>query len=198
MTSTIQKQKIIVKNGKFFREKLKNAESGKEFVIQLRDIVKNERGTYLSLSNIVRTNISTKGKTEYLKNGDVLITIKGVKKYAFMLDKIPRRIVASQHFLILRSPGKQIVLPEFIEHIVNSPVGQRFLLRKSNGSGYLSTLKKKILEELPFPAISIEDQRKIVALIKEVRAEKNLLLDLIENREQQLKAHITKILNQGR
>lgn len=198
MKSTIKQQKIFVKNGKFFGEKIEKRSNGEEYVIQLRDIVQNDRGAYLNLSKLVRTNISTKGKVEYLKSGDVLVTIKGVNKLAFMLDKIPRKTVASQHFLILRSPSKHKVLPEYIEYIINLPYSQRWLLRKCKGSGYTSTLNKTILEELIIEVVSIEEQRKIVALIKEIRAEKNLLLDLMENRERQLNAYTTKVFKQGR
>ncbi|GAA5130741.1 restriction endonuclease subunit S [Thalassotalea piscium] len=194
MYNTVKTLKIIAQNGKFFRGKIKEDKNGENFVIQLRDIVKNERGDYLDLKNLLRTNISTKGHIEYLKAGDVLITVKGAKKYAFHLEKVPSKTVVSQHFLILRSPDPKIILPEFIEYAVNSSRCQNWFARKCPGS-YQSTLSRETLERLPLPVLPPEEQQKIVNLIRETRAEKKLLLDLIDNREQQLKALANKLIN---
>lgn len=194
MYQTVKTLKIAAKNGKFFRGKIKEDKNGENFVIQLRDIVKNERGDYLDLKNIIRTNVSKKGNVEYLKAGDVLITVKGAKKYAFHLEKVPPKTVISQHFHLLRSPDPTVILPEFIEFSVNSTKCQNWFARKCPGS-YESTLSRETLERLPLPALRIGEQQKIVNLIRETRAEKKLLLDLIENREHQLKAFANKLIN---
>jgi restriction endonuclease S subunit len=124
----------------------------------------------------------------------VLITVKGAKKYAFHLDKVPSKTVSSQHFLILRSEDPQIILPEFIEFAFNSSRCQNWIARKCPGS-YQSTISKDTLEIMPFPVLPIEEQQKIVNLVRETRMEKSLLLDLIENRELQLKAFANKLIN---
>lgn len=196
MKRTLAELDIEAKNGKFFRKKIRRASNGEHFVIQLRDIEKDKRGSWLNLSKVVKTNIKTKGQLDYLQKGDVLIAIKGIKKHGFLLDKVPIHTVASQHFLILRSPDTKKILPEFIEYIVNSPESQRWFSRKCSGS-YQSTLSRETLEKMPFPNVAFEEQQKIVALIREARAEKNLLLDLIENREKQVKAYATKIIKAG-
>jgi len=197
MISTIENVDISIKNGKFFREKIKNTSSGDHFVIQLRDIVHSERGFYLDFSNVVKRNLPEQDEREYLKTGDVLVTIKGVTKHAFLVNKVPTKTVPSQHFIRLRSPDFQKIIPEYIEYLVNLPYSQRWFSRKSKG-GYKGTINSKILGALPFPVISTEEQKKIVALSQEVQKEKNLLLDLIENRELQLQAYTSKILKLGK
>jgi restriction endonuclease S subunit len=203
MNSTIKKLKIITENGKFFREGVKKlvevakkAKKKEHFIIQLRDIVKNERGSYLDLSKIARVNVVSSTPIDFLKRADILIAIKGVEKKAFLLKEVPYKALATNHFLILRSPNKQEIMPEFIEYILNSKKTQKWLYIKSGGSNN-NTLNKQILSELPFPDISIEDQRKIITLNDESKEEKKLLLDLIENREQQVQAFATKIIKAG-
>jgi len=203
MKSTVKNIQIITRNGKFFREGVKKlvelakkAKNREHFIIQLRDIVKNERGSYLDLSKIARVNVVNSKSTDFLKRGDVLIALKGVEKKAFLLKEVPYKAIATNHFLILRSPNSQKIMPEFIEYILNSKKSQEWLYVNAGGS-YSSTLNLKTLSNLPFPDISIEDQRKIIALNDESKEEKKLLLDLIENREQQVQAFATKIIKAG-
>lgn len=203
MKSTIINSQIITLNGKFFREGVKKlvevakkAKKREHFIIQLRDIVKNERGSYLDLSKIARVNVVNSKPTDFLKKDDVLIALKGVEKKAFLLKEVPYKAIATNHFLILRSPNEQEIMPEFIEYILNSKESQEWLYVKSGGS-YNSTLNKQVLSNLPFPDISIEDQRKIILLNHESQEEKKLLLDLIDNRQQQVQAYATKIIRAG-
>jgi restriction endonuclease S subunit len=203
MKSTVKNIQIITLNGKFFREGVKKlvevakkAKKREHFIIQLRDIVKNERGSYLDLSKIARVNVVNSKPTDFLKKDDVLIALKGVEKKAFLLKEVPYKAIATNHFLILRSPNSQKIMPEFIEYILNSKESQKWLYVNAGGS-YSSTLNKKTLSKLPFPDISIENQRKIIALNDESKEEKKLLLDLIENREQQIQAFATKIIKAG-
>ncbi|GAA5135328.1 MULTISPECIES: hypothetical protein [Colwelliaceae] len=203
MKSTVKNIQIITLNGKFFREGVKKlvevakkAKKREHFIIQLRDIVKNERGSYLDLSKIARVNVVNSKPTDFLKKDDVLIALKGVEKKAFLLKEVPYKAIATNHFLILRSPNSQKIMPEFIEYILNSKESQKWLYVNAGGS-YSSTLNKKTLSNLPFPDLSIEDQRKIIALNDESKEEKKLLLDLIENREQQVQAFATKIIKAG-
>jgi restriction endonuclease S subunit len=203
MKSTVKNNQIITLNGKFFREGVKKlveiakkAKKREHFIIQLRDIVKNERGSYLDLSKIARVNVVNSKPTDFLKKDDVLIALKGVEKKAFLLKEVPYKAIATNHFLILRSPNEQEIMPEFIEYILNSKESQEWLYVKSGGS-YNSTLNKQVLSNLPFPDISIEDQRKIILLNHESQEEKKLLLDLIDNRQQQVQAYATKIIRAG-
>jgi restriction endonuclease S subunit len=203
MKSTVKNNQIITLNGKFFREGVKKlveiakkAKKREHFIIQLRDIVKNERGSYLDLSKIARVNVVNSKPTDFLKKDDVLIALKGVEKKAFLLKEVPYKAIATNHFLILRSPNEQEIMPEFIEYILNSKESQEWLYVKSGGS-YNSTLNKQVLSNLPFPDISIEDQRKIILLNRESQEEKKLLLDLIDNRQQQVQAYATKIIRAG-
>ena len=203
MKSTVKNIQIITLNGKFFREGVKKlvevakkAKKREHFIIQLRDIVKNERGSYLDLSKIARVNVVNSKPTDFLKKDDVLIALKGVEKKAFLLKEVPYKAIATNHFLILRSPNSQKIMPEFIEYILNSKESQKWLYVNAGGS-YSSTLNKKTLSNLPFPDLSIEDQHKIIALNEEDTEDTKLLRDLIENREQQVQAFATKIIKAG-
>lgn len=188
---------IIVKNGKFFRGGVKKARDGASFVIQLRDIVQNSRSSYLDFSKMARIEVSSRSSSHFLQKGDVLVTVKGAHKKAFHLTEVPSKTVATHHFLILRSPNKQEIMPEFIEYIVNSKESQGYFYRKCGGS-YEGLLTKDILSELSFPLVSIENQEKIVMMIKEAQTEKKLLLDLIENRQHQVQAYGLKLIKAGK
>jgi restriction endonuclease S subunit len=197
MKRTVENSKINVKNGKFFRGGVKKVKEGASFVIQLRDIVQNSRSSYLNFSKMLRIDVSSKASSHFLQKGDVLVMVKGAHKKAFHLNEVPSKTLATQHFLILRSPNEQEIMPEFIEHIVNSKESQGYFYRKCGGS-YESLLNKKTLSELPFPLVSIENQKKILMMIKEAQIEKKLLLDLIENRQHQVQAYALKIIKAGK
>lgn len=197
MKNNIENFKIFIGKGKYFRQRVKKEAFGEKFVIQLRDIIHTSYGNYLEMSRVIRTNDSSIKETDYLKSGDVLITVKGVNKHATVLTDVPTKTVVSQHFLILRSPDKTKILPEFIEFIINSESSQRWFDRKCGGT-YQSTLSRDILKNLPFPDIPIDNQKKIIRLATEIMEEKKLMLKLIENREQQLKTYSTKLIREGR
>jgi restriction endonuclease S subunit len=197
MKSNIKNLKITAEKGKYFRKRVTKEAFGEKFVIQLRDIVHSSYGNHLEMSRVIRTNDSSIKEADYLKSGDVLITVKGVNKHAIVLTHVPTKTVASQHFLLLRSPDKTKFLPEFIEFIVNSESSQRYFDRKCGGT-YISTLNKEILENLPFPDIDIDKQKKIIRLAKEIMEEKKLMLDLIENRDLQLRTYSTKLIREGK
>ena len=57
-------------------------------MIQLRDFVHSTRGEYLDMSRVIRTNDASIKERDYLKTGDVLITVKGVNKHAFVLTEV--------------------------------------------------------------------------------------------------------------
>ncbi len=197
MINNIKNLLIGVENGKFFRKRVKREPFGESFVIQLRDFERNISGNSLDMSQVIRTNDTSIKKSDYLKKGDVLVTVKGVNKHALLLKDVPTKTVVTQHLLILRSPDTLRVLPEFIEFIVNLDESQRWFDRKCGGT-YSSILNKKTLLDLPFPNITIEKQKKIIELANEVKEEKVLLLELINNRDLQLKAYTARLIREDR
>jgi len=197
MINNIKNLSISVDNGKFFRKRVKREPFGESFVIQLRDFERNASGNSLDMSQVIRTNDTSIKKSDYLKKGDVLVTVKGVNKHALLLKDVPTKTVVTQHLLILRSPDTLKILPEFIEFIVNSDESQRWFDRKCGGT-YSSILNKETLLDLPFPNITIEKQKKIIELANEVKEERALLLELIDNRDLQLKAYTARLIREGR
>jgi len=197
MINNIKNLLVGVKNGKFFRKRVKREAFGESFVIQLRDFERNTSGNSLDMSQVIRTNDTSIKKSDYLKKGDVLVTVKGVNKHALLLKDVPTKTVVTHHLLILRSPDTLRILPEFIEFIVNLDESQRWFDRKCGGT-YSSILNKDTLLELPFPNITIEKQKKIIELANEIKEERALLLELINNRDLQLKAYTARLIREDR
>jgi hypothetical protein len=197
MINNVENLSISVENGKFFRKRVKREPFGESFVIQLRDFERNASGNSLDMSQVIRTNDTSIKKSDYLKKGDVLVTVKGVHKHALLLKDVPTKTVVTHHLLILRSPDTLRILPEFIEFVVNLDESQRWFDRKCGGT-YNSILNKDTLLALPFPNITIEKQKKIIELANEVKEEKSLLLELINNRDMQLKAYTARLIREDR
>lgn len=174
---------VEVKAGHPFRGSVPPSEDGNAFVLQMRDLTDDGDVRWNAL---VRTQLDERKEIQWLRQGDIVFVARGARNYAVCLPEVPKPVVCSQYFFVLR-PSSPNLLPEFLAWQINRAPAQRFLAANAEGSDQLS-IRRGVLESLPIAIPPVEKQHLIVALADAAKHEKQQLESLIRNRQQQLDA----------
>jgi len=161
---------LHLQGGYPFRGSIEEAADGDSLAVQMKD-VDPEQG--VNWSSVMRTTLVGRKQPDWLREGDILVVSKGARFYAVYLDEPPHPAVCSPHFFHLWQ--------------INQPPFQRQLQQAAEGTSQLS-IRRPVLEGLTLGIPSLADQHRIVALAEIARQERQTLIQLIRNREQQLNA----------
>ncbi len=97
-----------------------------------------------------------------LKEGDILIAVKGYDHFAVMYSGEMGQAVASTVFMVIRSITNN-VLPQYLAWYLNHPNTQSYLKTVSKGSN-LPSISIGDVEEIEVPIPSLEVQRNVLHL----------------------------------
>jgi len=175
---------LHLQGGYPFRGSIEEAADGDSLAVQMKD-VDPEQG--VNWSSVMRTTLVGRKQPDWLREGDILVVSKGARFYAVYLDEPPHPAVCSPHFFHLQVKSFAVALPAFIAWQINQPPFQRQLQQAAEGTSQLS-IRRPVLEGLTLGIPSLADQHRIVALAEIARQERQTLIQLIRNREQQLNA----------
>jgi restriction endonuclease S subunit len=175
---------VDVNSGRTFGKGVHESHEPTHKVIQLRDFEGLCECTN-TLGNLVGTKIESKRKINTLQNDDLLIVAKGPIKRAILLSGIPGNIVPTQHFLFLRAKENSSISMKLVEFYLNSTPIQQWLNNHAGGT-YQSTLTKAALEKLPFPKVTLEQEKLILETVDSINQEIELQQQLINSRNTQL------------
>lgn len=173
-----------IRAGHPFRGAILEDPMGAVRVVQMKDVATSGD---IDWSGVVRTDIESKKPLESLMVGDVLFASRGTRFYAACIDSVPGLAVCSPHFFHLRLRSPDRVLPRFLTWQINQPPIQQVLQQFAEGSSQLS-IRRGVLERLSIALPAIEKQATIVQLVQHAQHEKEVLSQLIQNRERQLAA----------
>lgn len=186
---TILRNIGLIRAGHPFRGAIKDDLEGNGFVVQVKNL---DAEGVIDYENLVRTKVQGRAEPGWLKQGDVLFISRGVKLVAAAIKQDLQQTVCSPHFFVISSLANEI-LPEFLAWQLNQDTAQRYLAKVAMGSDQLS-VSKKALGALPITIPSINQQQQILGLASCLRREKEIFTNLINNRQQQLKGVVQKIL----
>ena len=172
-----------VHSGYPFRGAIKQKPEGEAAVIQIKNV---DADHGIDWPRVVRTDLVGRRKPDWLKQGDILFTARGNRNAAASVDQLPFKAVSAPHLFVIRLTRQDQALPEFIAWFMNQAEAQRYLSLSATGS-YITNIRKKVLEEMLVKLPSIQKQQLIVQLARAARREEQLLEELIENRNQQLR-----------
>lgn len=190
----ILKNIATIRAGRTFANGVQEAKSGTCSVIQLSDI-SEEKVAAVKWPRVVKVVLDSKYTIKYLQPNDLLLIARGPKKRVIRLrEDTPKMAVPTQHFLIVSINDPDVVLPEFMEYYLSSSPIQQWLNNQSSGSKQ-STLTKTVLEKLPFPDITIEQQREIMDCVHSVNEEIAIHEALIAGRKTQLDDIVTRLFS---
>jgi len=174
-----------------FRGKIDHDPAGDARAVQMKDV--SEAGE-VAWDELVQTELKGRRKPDWLRSGDVLFLVRGNKFFAVYLDEVPFPAVISPHFLLLKVRQNTKLLPAFLAWQINQGPAQRYL--ESSAEGTLQrSIRRGVLEDLPLVVPDLNAQQLVVNYARAARSEADTYMELIANRERELQAMASKILN---
>jgi hypothetical protein len=167
-----------------FRGSIEDAPGGGVAVVQIRNVDADTGVDWLSVS---RTQLTGRRKPDWLGQGDILFSARGNRNVAALVGVVPGQAVCSPHFFLIRVKDVGKLLPAFVAWQINQEPMQRYLAASATGS-YITSIRRQVLEDLPLVMPPLEKQKTIIAFSDAAVREKQLLLELIENRNRQMRA----------
>lgn len=112
-----------------------------------------------------------RAEQQQLRPGDVLLIGKGsTGRVALVGDNCGDNWVAGQVFLIIRTPGRGVVKPEYLFRYLASPMVQQYLEEIASGTG-IPILKSNDIKYLPVPIPSLEEQERVISVHRQIMEE---------------------------
>tara|TARA_Y100001934_G_C12355811_1_gene778075 strand:- start:850 stop:1524 length:675 start_codon:yes stop_codon:yes gene_type:complete len=174
-----------IRPGYPFRGKVPITDDGEAYAVQfrhmVRDVISDKSGATLD-----RVNLTGKKKANFLLPGDVIFMAKGTRNLAAVIEEVPENTVCTPNFYHIRlKQGTNPLEPHFLAWQLNHSEAQRYFASCSQGSASTSITKAQ-LGSLSVSVPSLEEQNQIVSLIRAADQEKEILLQLIENRQRMI------------
>ena len=178
-----------ISSGYPFRGRIDDGARGEVSVVQIKNV---DAETGVDWENLVRTRLTGRRKPDLLRKDDILFIAQGGRNIAACVKKIDVDAVCSPHFFLIRLKWGVPLLPAFLSWQINQTMAQRYLSVSATGS-HVTGIRRQVLENLPVSVPDMEKQEKIVAFHEMVVREKKLLLDIIENRNLQMRALVKTV-----
>ena len=156
-------------------------------VIQMRDL---REELVPDLREVVWSDTISAKPTHLLKVGDVLFRGRGNAPAGYCLQELPAQSIAAAPLLRLRIRSN-VLLPKFLAWYLRQETAQAYFEEKAQGSS-MRIVGVDVLENLPIPVVSLEQQQKIVALVELAERECRLRQRLGELKS----TYINKVINQ--
>ena len=141
--------------------KNKESSDGKYRIVRLSDV---QDGKIL-MDTISRYDIENNAKVGMyeLKEGDVILSIRGNSLKAAVVPEDDEDLLLSQNFIGIRC--KKDLNPDYLKVFLESPLGQYLLSNKMSGTA-IPTLSKKDIETLAIPLPTIKEQEEMMDVYK--------------------------------
>ena len=149
---------------------LEDDSNGNIRVIQPGDV---DRGGHVELTGLCKVRIDNVRGGSLITSGDVVFKAKGINPVASMIDESDERIMATNHFFILKIKDER-VLPEYLCWYLNQEPARRYF-KTVAGISIVPTITKKILGKLDISVPDIEIQKKITRVNKLQERERDLI-----------------------
>jgi hypothetical protein len=149
--------------------------AGHTRVVQSADIQQN--GSLPAPDQLRKIEISAISTASFLRIGDVVLVSRSSPGGSFRAASIdykpPVPYVAASALTVIRPTSRKIE-PAYLATYLNSGDSQVALQRMASGSS-IKTLRLKELSEMPIPVPDIQTQRTLVALARNIHAQKALV-----------------------
>lgn len=129
----------------------------------------------------------------FLKKGDIIFQSKGNKFEATLIDKEYKALVSSQIYFNLKIKKEKLICPVYLCWFLNNRITQNILQSKSSGA-VVSSVSRKVLENLIIDIPSNKDQKTITDLINSFSEEKTKNLSYLEKKKLLVNESIIKMI----
>ncbi len=158
--------------GYTFREGIEPQIDGGVLVVQAKNISSNTLSDLKELTSIENTFFK---KDIFLRKKDILLISKVIDSKSFRSTVFlseSDNVIPSSSIHIIRVTDDTI-LPEYVQIFLNSPQGQKLISEKVSGA-YIKTISKSALLNIEIPIASIEKQKTIIALHRNIQEQEIL------------------------
>ncbi|MCI0611298.1 MAG: restriction endonuclease subunit S [Anaerolineae bacterium] len=167
---------------------------------------------YLTVAHVQRNHIDVSSETRYfevlpeelprwkLEIGD-LLNIEGngsadqIGRVALYRGELGTCV--HQNHVIRARPHQEIILSEYLNMYLNSPLGQDEVQKRSRTTSGLRTLSVGRIREIEIPIPPLDEQRRIVAYLDGLQAKVNALRELQSASGKELSALMPSILDKA-
>ena len=177
-----------------FRGAVDSLGTGNVAVIQMRNV---DDALGVDWAALTRVELPTRRVPDLLIPGDVILTTRGRRNFAFALTAVPGPAVCSPHFFVIRVRQPHILMPEFLAWQINQKVAQEHIQQSATGS-YILNLTRAAVEAVPISIPPMATQAAAIAIANTAHREVAVLQALIENQRSLIDVVATKILNPER
>lgn len=184
---------VQITSGHPFRGRIEPNKDGDVYVVQMRNI---DAEGQIDVEQLTQANSVSKDKVGMLRPNDILFLAKGSNNVASLVEGLPENSVCSPQFfhMRVRVQKQSDVLAEYICWQLNQQPAQRYFKASAEGTHQVS-IRKKVLADTPFVLPDIKAQTCIVNMHRCATKEMKLHKQLIENRQQQMMAIASDLLN---
>lgn len=158
--------------------------------IKLKDVDKEGNIDYSNLSEFECKEIPLRF---LLEKNDIIFKAKCADNSAALIDVNLANTVATAHFLVLTIQDTNQVDPTYLTMYLNSDYAQSYFKLNAQGAT-VPMIRLSTLQELDVLLPPIEKQREIAETYRLVKEEKAIMEQLIQNRENQFKTYLQKVL----
>ena len=189
----LRKCKTLNDIGKFYRginvigSKVEECETGEYKIINLSDVKNGE----IDVDSLTRYNLKDNARVESysVKEGDILISNRGVTTKIGIVPKCDKKILISQNFIGFRLKGKDN--SNYIKRYLESPLGEYLISNKQSGTA-TAALNIKDLEDIPVMLVKEDEQREIIEVYENEKKEIELKIEELNKKLIDIKLNLYK------
>jgi hypothetical protein len=184
---------VQITSGHPFRGRIEPNRDGDVYVVQMRNI---DTEGVIDVEQLTQANSVSKDRVGMLRPNDILFLAKGSNNVASLVEGLPENSVCSPQFFHMRVRVQRHsdVLAEYICWQLNQLPAQRYFKTSAEGTHQVS-IRKKVLADTPFVLPDIQTQAYIANMHRCAMKEIKIHKQLIENRQQQMMAIASDLLN---
>lgn len=153
-------------------------------MVQMRDVSGEGR---IDWDGVVRIDPPGKRLPDFLGVGDLIFTTRGARNAAVIIEHVPGPAICAPNLFLIRVVEAVACLPDYLAWYMNQRPAQVYFQRSATGTSIMN-IRREVVEALEVPVPSLREQEAIIRMSYAARAEKQLLQQLIQNRDQQMEA----------
>lgn len=174
----------LISAGHPIRGSVEDLPEGDVALLQMRDI---RHDLTIGWDSAIRIELPGKRSPDYLCQGDLVFTSRGAKNLAVVIEGLTHKAICAPNLFVIRVKDIATCLPEYLAWFMNQRPAQAYFQRAATGTNILN-IRREVVEQLVVPMPSLRKQSAIVELDVAARGEREVLRNLITNREQQMEA----------
>lgn len=184
------KNLATVQMGYSFRSRLEASEKGDISVIQMKDLLDDNR---VDCSDLIKIDMGMFKEHHLVKKGDLIFRSRGQVNTAAILLEEPGKAVVAAPLLRIRIIKPDMVLPEYLNWYINQREAQIFLTSRAKGT-VQTMISKSAIDEMGILLPNLEMQKGIVELALLSAREQYVLHTLAYKQEQYISTKLMKFI----